>query len=70
MMKLSARLHDPKEWWKGDESIMTHATAQSVVAKPQPPVQVRWHFMQPKSYRFFSKVFSAMRLPIETVFQP
>ncbi|MCU6502291.1 restriction endonuclease fold toxin 5 domain-containing protein [Rugamonas sp. A1-17] len=61
---------DPREWWKGDEPIMTQATAQSVVAKPQPPVQLRWHFMQPKSYRFFSKVFSAMRLPIETVFQP
>ncbi|MCQ9730185.1 restriction endonuclease fold toxin 5 domain-containing protein [Pseudomonas aeruginosa] len=61
---------DPKEWWKGDEPIMAEASAQSVVAKPQPPVQLRWHFMQPMSYRFFSKVFSAMRLPIETVFQP
>lgn len=61
---------DPKEWWKGDEPIMTEASAQSVVAKPQPPVQLRWHFMQPMSYHFFSKVFSAMRLPIETVFQP
>ncbi len=61
---------DPKEWWKGDEPIMAEAAAQSVVAKPQPPVQLRWHFMQPMSYRFFSKVFSAMRLPIETVFEP
>ncbi len=61
---------DPKEWWKGDEPIMAEASAQSIVAKPQPPVQLRWHFMQPMSYRFFSKVFSAMRLPIETVFQP
>lgn len=60
---------DPKEWWKGDELIMAEASAQSVVAKPQPPVQLRWHFMQPMSYRFFSKVFSAMRLPIETVYQ-
>jgi Restriction endonuclease fold toxin 5 len=61
---------DPKEWWKGDEPIMAEASAQSVVARPQPPVQLRWHFMQPMSYRFFSKVFSTMRLPIETVFQP
>lgn len=61
---------DPKEWWKGDEPIMVEASAQSVAAKPQPPIQLRWHFMQPMSYRFFAKVFSSMRLPIETVFQP
>lgn len=61
---------DPKEWWKGDEPIMVEASAQSVAAKPQPPIQLRWHFMQPISYRFFAKVFSSMRLPIETVFQP
>lgn len=61
---------DPREWWKGDEPIMVEASAQSVVAKPMPPVQLRWYFMQPMSYRFFTKVFSAMRLPIETVFQP
>lgn len=61
---------DPEEWWKGDEPIMTEASAQSAVAKPQPPVQLRWHFMQPMSYRYFSKIFSAMGLPIETVFQP
>ena len=61
---------DPKEWWKGDEPIMAEASSQSAAAKPQPPVQLRWHFMQPMSYRFFSKVFSAMRLPIEVVYQP
>lgn len=61
---------DPKEWWKGDEPIIAEATAQSVAARPQPPIGLRWHFMQPMSYRFFSKVFSAMRLPIDTVFQP
>ncbi len=61
---------DPKEWWKGDEPIIAEASAQSVVAKPQPPVQLRWHFMQPMSHRFFSKMFSTMRLPIETVLQP
>lgn len=61
---------DPKEWWKGDEPIMVEATSQSLVASPQPPLRLRWHFMQPISYRFFSKVFTSMRLPIETVFQP
>lgn len=61
---------DPKEWWKGDEPVMSEAAKQSAAAKPMPPIQLRWHFMQPMSYRFFSKVFATMRLPIETVFQP
>lgn len=61
---------DPREWWKGDEPVMAEAARQSAVAKPMPPVQLRWYFMQPMSYRFFSKVFIAMRLPIETVFNP
>jgi len=61
---------DPQEWWKGDEPVMAEAARQSAVAKPMPPVQLRWYFMQPMSYRFFSKVFIAMRLPIETVFNP
>ncbi|WP_433692095.1 restriction endonuclease fold toxin 5 domain-containing protein [Herbaspirillum seropedicae] len=61
---------DPQDWWKGDEPIMAEAASQSFVAKPRPPVQLRWYFMQPKSYRFFSKIFSAMLLPIETVFEP
>ena len=60
----------PKEWWTGDEKMMTEASAQSVVAKPRPPVQLRWHFMQPVSYHFYSKTFSEAQLPIETVFQP
>lgn len=61
---------DPKEWWKGDEPLLAEATRQSAVAKPMPPVQLRWYFMQPISYRFFSKSLATMRLPIETVFNP
>lgn len=61
---------DPQDWWKGDEPLLGEATRQSAVAKPMPPVQLRWYFMQPMSYRFFSKTFGAMRLPIETVFHP
>jgi hypothetical protein len=61
---------DPQEWWKGDEPVLVEASRQSAVAKPMPPVQLRWYFMQPRSYQFFSKTFSAMRLPIETVFHP
>lgn len=61
---------DPQEWWKGDEPLLGEASRQSAVAKPIPPVQLRWYFMQPMSYRFFSKAFAAMRLPIETLFHP
>ncbi len=61
---------DPQEWWKGDEPLLAEAARQSAVAKPVPPVQLRWYFMQAMSYRFFSKAFAAMRLPIETVFCP
>jgi hypothetical protein len=61
---------DPQEWWKGDEPVLTEAVRQSAVAKPMPPVQLRWYFMQSKSYRFFSKALMTMRLPIETVFNP
>jgi len=63
-------LGDPKEWWKGDEPVFSEASRQSAVAKPMPPVQLRWYFMQSMSYRYFSKAFAAMRLPIETVFNP
>lgn len=61
---------DPHEWWKGDEPVLAEAVRQSAVAKPMPPVQLRWYFMQSKSYRFFSKALMTMRLPIETVFNP
>lgn len=61
---------DPLDWWKGDEPVISEATKQALAARPMPPTQLRWYFMQPMSYRFFSKMFTAMRLPIETVFQP
>lgn len=61
---------DPLEWWKGDERLMKEATSQSLVAKPMPPVQLHWHFMQPHSYAYFTKIFVAMRLTIETHYTP
>ena len=63
-------LGDPQDWWKGDEPILVQASEQSAVAKPMPPIQLCWYFMQPMSYRFFSKAFASMRLSIETVFNP
>lgn len=39
---------DPMEWWSGDEDIQREAISQSSVAKPAPPVQLRWYFLEPK----------------------
>ena len=60
----------PQKWWDGDDPIFVEASKQSAVAKPMPPVQLRWYFMQPMSYRYFSRAFVKMLLPIETVYQP
>lgn len=58
----------PKDFWTGDRLLLDQAVAQSAVVMPSPPAKLRWYFMQPMSYRFFSKLFAS--LPIETVFQP
>ncbi|MDR9839703.1 restriction endonuclease fold toxin 5 domain-containing protein [Herbaspirillum huttiense] len=59
-----------KAYWKGEEGLLKQAASQAKEAVPRPPVRLRWYFMQPKSYRYFSKQFAAASLPIETVFQP
>lgn len=59
-----------RDFWKGDAALLAQAVAQSNAAAPQPPVQLRWYFMQPMSYRYFSKMFSSAKLRVETVFQP
>ena len=58
------------DFWKGDEALIAQAVSQSTVAGPQPPVQLRWYFMEPKSYRYFSKIFLSATLRLETVYQP
>lgn len=58
-----------RDFWKGDEALLAQAVTQSTVALPQPPVQLRWYFMEPLSYRYFSKIFSSAKLRIETVYQ-
>lgn len=60
----------PKKWWEGDDPIFLEASRQSAVAKPMPPVQLRWYFMESMSYRYFSLAFVKMLLPIESVYQP
>jgi len=56
--------------WDGDDPVFLEASRQSSVTKPMPPVQLRWYFMQPMSYRYFSMAFSKMLLPIESVYLP
>lgn len=58
-----------RDFWKGDEALLAQAVTQSTVALPQPPVQLRWYFMEPLSCRYFSKIFSSAKLRIETVYQ-
>lgn len=57
-------------FWNGYQALRDQAVAQSTVAIPMPPVQLRWYFMEPKSYRYFSIIFADAMLPIETVYQP
>ncbi|NRR29038.1 hypothetical protein HSX11_02465 [Oxalobacteraceae bacterium] len=59
-----------QKWWEGDDDIYSEAIRQSAVAKPMPPVQLHWYFMQPMSYRFFSLAFIKMSLPIVSTYQP
>jgi hypothetical protein len=59
-----------RDFWKGDVPILGQAVAQAAVALPQPPIQLRWYFMEPLSYRYFSKIFSKATPSIETVYQP
>ncbi len=59
-----------KQFWEGDTAILEQAVSQSAVASPRPPVQLSWYFMEPLSYRYFSKIFAGAMLPIETVFNP
>ncbi|MES2742206.1 MAG: Tox-REase-5 domain-containing protein [Pseudomonadota bacterium] len=58
-----------KQFWEGDTAILEQAIAQSAKAS-RPPIQLKWYFMQPLSYRYFSQMFNEAMLPIETVFNP
>ncbi len=60
----------PEDWWKGDQPLMAEANRQSLAAQPMPPTRLHWYFMQPVSYSYFSRIFAAMRLPIQTYYYP
>jgi hypothetical protein len=58
-------------WWtEGADKMIEEAYRQAAVALPRPPVQLRWHFMEPLSYRYFSKIIKAAYPDIEVVYQP
>lgn len=58
-------------WWtEGADKLVEEAYRQAAAAQPRPPIQLRWHFMEPISYRYFSKIIKAAYPDIEVVFQP
>jgi len=58
-------------WWRdGAYKLTEEAYRQATAAQPRPPVQLRWHFMEPISYRYFSRIIKAAYPDVEVVFQP
>ncbi|CRY56881.1 Uncharacterised protein [Yersinia intermedia] len=52
---------DPKGWWKGYKSGLSQAARRQAVATVNQPLKVVWVFMQPVSYRYFSKMFKDLK---------
>ncbi|EBP3771268.1 hypothetical protein T041_07780 [Salmonella enterica subsp. arizonae] len=48
---------DPKGWWKGYKSGLSQAARHQAVATINQPLKVVWIFMQPVSYRYYSRIF-------------
>jgi hypothetical protein len=46
------------------------AVSQNNAAVPKPPTQLRWHFMEPTSYRYMAKVLLRATPEIEVLFTP
>ena len=60
----------PRRWWEGEEPLIDEAMRQGAAARPRPPITLRWHFMQPLSYRYFSQIIQAAYPDVEVVFMP
>ena len=59
-----------EEWWlNGEDKLIAEFMRQAAVAEPRPPTRLRWHFMEPVSYRHFSKIFAAAYPDVEVVFE-
>jgi hypothetical protein len=46
------------------------ALKQNLVAVPKPPVQLRWYFQEPVSFRFMQKILNKAAPEIEVIYQP
>ncbi len=61
----------PQQWWReGQEELIEEALAQGAVARPRPPVVLKWYFMEPISFRYFSGIIQAAYPDIEVLFRP
>jgi hypothetical protein len=60
----------PKEFFRGMEVMQEQFRRQAAAAVPRPPTRLRWHFMEPKSYRHFALEVSETFPDVETVFLP
>lgn len=59
------------QWWgEGRDDLIDEAMRQGARAQPRPPTRLRWHFMQPTSYRFFSRIIQAAYPDVEVVLEP
>lgn len=52
------------------DKMLAEAISQNGVAIPKPPVALRWHFMEPISYRFMMKILREATPQIEVVYMP
>lgn len=60
-----------RDWWlKGEADMIDEAMRQGAAAVPRPPVQLHWYFMQPLSYRYFSRIIRAAYPDIQVFYQP
>ena len=50
--------------------MMNEAIRQNFASIPKPPISLRWHFMEPISYRYMQKILRDATPQIEVIFQP
>ncbi|CAD6518347.1 restriction endonuclease fold toxin 5 domain-containing protein [Paraburkholderia metrosideri] len=62
----------PKRFFDAFSSskIITQARAHNVIAAANTPAKIRWFFMQPKSYRYFSMQFRTKAPLVATEYKP
>ncbi|WP_233217393.1 restriction endonuclease fold toxin 5 domain-containing protein [Trinickia dabaoshanensis] len=67
-----ARTGLPKKFFAifGVPRMLNQARIQSKIVETNPPARLTWHFMQPVSHDYFSKIFSHEKLPIESSLRP